>query len=43
MTGVDELFLNPLSGWAEATLALTKAIEAAIGNGVKYIKVTWRN
>lgn len=35
--GVDEIFINPLSGWAEAKTAVRKVIEAAIDNGVKYI------
>ena len=34
---VDEIFWNPLSGWAEATRALTSAIEAAVENGVQYV------
>jgi sarcosine oxidase/L-pipecolate oxidase len=36
--GVQDIFINPTSGWAEATLAVRKVIEAAIDNGVKYIK-----
>jgi len=36
--GVDEIFVNPLSGWAEATLAVRALTEAAISNGVKYIE-----
>lgn len=35
--GVDEIFINPLSGWAEATTAVRKVIEVAIDNGVRYI------
>lgn len=34
--GVKDIFVNPTSGWAEATLALRNVIEAAIGNGIKY-------
>jgi sarcosine oxidase/L-pipecolate oxidase len=36
--GVKDIFVNPTSGWAEATLAVRKIIEAAIGNGVKYVE-----
>lgn len=37
-TGVKDIFINPLSGWVEATLALRKVIEAAVSNGVRYVK-----
>jgi sarcosine oxidase/L-pipecolate oxidase len=36
--GVDEIFINPLSGWAEAASAVRAVIEAAVANGVKYIE-----
>lgn len=36
--GVEEVFVNPLSGWAEATKAVRAVIEAAIENGVEYVK-----
>lgn len=36
--GVEEIFVNPLSGWAEAATAVRKVIEAAINSGVKYIR-----
>jgi sarcosine oxidase/L-pipecolate oxidase len=36
--GVKDIFVNPLSGWAEAATALKKVIEAAISNGVKYVQ-----
>lgn len=35
--GVKEIFFNPLSGWAEATSALTKVIEVAVEQGVRYV------
>ncbi len=35
--GANELFINPSSGWADATQALRATIEAAITNGVQYI------
>lgn len=35
--GVEEVFLNPQSGWAEATLVVQKVIEAAVSKGAKYI------
>lgn len=34
--GVEEIYVNPSSGWAEATLALGAVIEASIANGVDY-------
>ena len=37
-TGAKDIFINPLSGWAEAELALRRVIELAIDNGVKYIQ-----
>lgn len=37
-TGVDEIFINPLSGWVEATTAVRNVIKAAIDNRVKYIR-----
>jgi sarcosine oxidase/L-pipecolate oxidase len=36
--GVEDIFINPLSGWAEATPAVKKVIEAAIKSGVKYVE-----
>lgn len=36
--GVGDIFVNPLSGWAEATPALQKVIETAIENGVRYVQ-----
>jgi sarcosine oxidase/L-pipecolate oxidase len=38
LRGVEEIYINPLSGWAEATLAVRKVIETAIELGVKYIE-----
>lgn len=35
--GVKEIFFNPLSGWAEATSALTKVIEVAVERSVRYV------
>lgn len=35
---VKEIFVNPLSGWAEATNAVKNVMDIAIGNGVKYIR-----
>ncbi|KAE8443743.1 hypothetical protein EG329_001423 [Mollisiaceae sp. DMI_Dod_QoI] len=35
--GVEEVFINPLSGWAEATRAVRKVIETGVSSGVKYI------
>jgi sarcosine oxidase/L-pipecolate oxidase len=35
--GVDDIFINPLSGWVEAASAVRAVIEAAVANGVKYI------
>lgn len=32
--GVDDIFLNPQSGWAEATLAVEKVIEVAVSKGL---------
>lgn len=34
---VQDVFINPLSGWAEATRAVRNVIDAAIKNGVQYI------
>ena len=34
--GVEDIFFNPTSGWAEATLAVKQVIDAAISNGVNY-------
>lgn len=34
--GVEEIYLNPSSGWGEATLALKAVIRASIANGVEY-------
>jgi len=34
---VKEIFFNPLSGWAEATSALTRVIEVAVERGVRYV------
>jgi sarcosine oxidase/L-pipecolate oxidase len=36
--GVKDIFLNPLSGWAEATPAVRKLIERATTNGVTYVE-----
>ena len=36
--GVKDIFINPTSGWAEATSAVRQVMEAAVGNGVKYIE-----
>jgi sarcosine oxidase/L-pipecolate oxidase len=36
--GVKEIFVNPLSGWAEATNAVKKVMDIAIENGVEYVK-----
>jgi sarcosine oxidase/L-pipecolate oxidase len=36
--GVKDIFINPTSGWAEATRAVRKVIEAAVGSGVKYVE-----
>jgi len=35
---VKDIFINPLSGWAEATPAVRNVIDAAIKNGVKYVE-----
>jgi len=32
--GINDIFINPQSGWAEATKALRNVVEAAIQNGV---------
>ena len=34
---VDEIYWNPLSGWAEAARALEGTIKAAVDHGVKYM------
>jgi sarcosine oxidase/L-pipecolate oxidase len=36
--GVDKIFINPLSGWAEAASAVRAVIGAAVAHGVKYIE-----
>jgi sarcosine oxidase/L-pipecolate oxidase len=36
--GAEEIFINPLSGWAEATPAVKNVMDAAIENGVKYVE-----
>lgn len=36
--GCKGIFVNPLSGWAEATAAVTEVIESAIKSGVKYVQ-----
>lgn len=36
--GIKEVYVNPLSGWAEATPALKKVIDAAVENGVVYVE-----
>ncbi|KAF4631685.1 hypothetical protein G7Y89_g6449 [Cudoniella acicularis] len=36
--GVDEIFINPLSGWAEATLAVKAVVEKCRNSGVKFIQ-----
>jgi sarcosine oxidase / L-pipecolate oxidase len=38
LRGVEEVFVNPLSGWAEATNAIKAVIDAAVSNGVKYLE-----
>lgn len=35
--GVEEIFVNPLSGWADATLALWATIKASLASGVQYV------
>lgn len=37
-TGVKEVFINKLSGWAEAKEALRRTIEEAVSLGVEYIE-----
>jgi len=37
LRGVEEIFWNPLSGWAEAASALKRVIEVAVESGVKYV------
>ncbi|TAQ87306.1 hypothetical protein B7494_g4343 [Chlorociboria aeruginascens] len=36
--GPEDIYVNPLSGWAEATSAVRNVIEAAIMNGVQYVE-----
>jgi sarcosine oxidase/L-pipecolate oxidase len=36
--GVDKVFINHYSGWAEATPAVEAVIKAAVANGVRYIQ-----
>jgi len=36
--GVDQVFINHYSGWAEATPAVEAVIKAAVANGVRYIQ-----
>lgn len=36
--GVEKVFINHYSGWAEATPAVRAVIEAAVANGVKYVE-----
>lgn len=36
--GVEEVFINHGSGWAEATPAVQATIEASVANGVEYIQ-----
>lgn len=38
LEGVEEVYVNPLSGWAEASAALDKVIEAAIQEGIELVK-----
>jgi sarcosine oxidase/L-pipecolate oxidase len=38
LTGIDEVFVNPVSGCAEATKAVKAVIEATVSNGVEYIE-----
>ena len=38
--GVDEIYYNPTSGWAEATSAVKAVIEASIARGVKFVTGT---
>ncbi|EPE25093.1 FAD/NAD(P)-binding protein [Glarea lozoyensis ATCC 20868] len=35
--GVDEIFYNPVSGWAEATAAVKAVVEASTVRGVKFV------
>jgi sarcosine oxidase/L-pipecolate oxidase len=35
--GVDDIFYNPTSGWAEATAALRAVVESSIARGVNFI------
>ncbi|KAH8590091.1 sarcosine oxidase-like protein [Bisporella sp. PMI_857] len=35
--GAKDIFFNPISGWAEARLAVRAVIEEALKNGVKYV------
>ncbi|KAL8747091.1 MAG: hypothetical protein Q9190_000998 [Brigantiaea leucoxantha] len=42
-TDVKEVFWNPRSGWAEATTALGKTIEAIVERGVTYVEATVSN
>ena len=42
-SGVKDVFWNPQSGWAEATVALKTTIEAAIRRGVEYVEATVSN
>ncbi|KAI9871194.1 MAG: hypothetical protein M1830_004434 [Pleopsidium flavum] len=37
LRAVEEVYWNPLSGWAEATSALKRLIEVAVESGVKYV------
>jgi sarcosine oxidase/L-pipecolate oxidase len=37
LRGVDDIFYNPTSGWAEATSALGAVVEASIARGVKFV------
>ncbi|RDL31477.1 uncharacterized protein BP5553_09686 [Venustampulla echinocandica] len=40
---VEEIFINPLSGWAEATPAVGAVIEASVANGVKFVEGDVKN
>jgi len=39
-TGVDRVLVSPRTGWAEASKALVKVIQAAVGKGVTYINAS---
>jgi sarcosine oxidase/L-pipecolate oxidase len=35
--GVEEIFYNPVSGWAEATSAVRAVVEASLARGVEFV------